>query len=122
MGAPLLQFHNEYAITSSALQEHQIVIDGAHAIRIKGYSIALFGSALGGTQYGWVYLWVDATHHTLFLPCNPFIPRTIGADFGEDWLAVAANTTEQLCLQTQFPGTMPDGMFVDVNVTYLLEP
>lgn len=121
-GDALLQYHQEFAITSTAQQEHKIVLNATHAVRIKSYRIALFGPALGGSQYGWAYLWRDAPHDTLFLPANPFISRTEGVNFGADWLAVAADAEEQLCLQTQFPGGMPDGLFVDVNITYVLEP
>lgn len=118
----LLEYHTEFSINTDSSYDNDFVINGSHALRIKSYSMSLIGPALGGTQYGWIYLWRDTAHYTLMLPCNPFMPRYVEKDFGDNWLAVPADTEEQLCVKTQFPGGMPSGMTVDVNITYLLEP
>ncbi len=116
----LLEYHTEISPSGTAFAEHPIVINGTHDLQVKSFDIALVNGQFTGTQMGYAYFWRDASHYTMMMPMYVGLPMTWSKDFGADYLLVPADSTEQLCLVTQFPGGMPSGIVFDINITYLL--
>lgn len=118
--AQLLEYHTEISVTTADFCEHPFVIDATHAIQVKSINVAII-APFAGSQHGYAYLWSDAPHYTMMMPSWPNIPATWEKDFGEDYLLLPANTEEQWCLVTQFPGGYPSGLVYDISILYFTQ-